>query len=828
MTTAGAAQASPPRIDFDPGHPPRVMRSAKVEHGPAVTPPAERTAPDDESLDTPSSSGVDHALIYGLAIALVVILSLTLFALLLQRLVRQRTAQLAAAKAHLEATLDTIPDLLFEVDQEGRYLGCHASHPELLAAPVEALIGRTIAEMLPPDAAAICHAALTEADATGFSFGRTIRLDVPDGRHWFELSVSKKQVAEPRFIILSRDITSRMHTEQKLERMTQLYAALSQCNQAIVRCQNEDELFPIICRDAIAYGGFKMAWVGLIDEIRHCVVPVAKFGAGNDYLDTLDISTLSTEPTGQGPIGRAIRANTPFWCQDFQHDPVTALWHERGKRYGWGALAALPLTCEGKVVGVFNIYDSEPGSFDETAQNLLVEMAMDIGFALERFARARAHAEATSTIERMANFDALTGLPNRTLLQDRAHQSFANASRSGQHVAVMFLDLDHFKNINDSLGHAVGDQLLCAVAHRLLAAVREQDTVARWGGDEFVLLLPDTTAAGATRIAEKLMTTLSTPHRLDHHEMSSTPSIGIALYPTDGSDFGTLARAADTAMFRAKQEGRSAFRFFTAELEARSRRFLELENALRLALRKNELFLHYQPQIALADDRVIGAEALLRWQHPTLGMVSPAEFIPVAEQSGQILDIGAWVMHEAMRQAKAWQDAGLPLTISINLSAAQFRQRHLLEQISALLAETGLPSHCLELEITESLAMENPQAAVEIVDALHAQGIRFSIDDFGTGYSSLAYLKRFKVNKLKIDQSFVRDIASDPDDRAIVATIISLAQHLGFTTIAEGVETRQQLDYLRQQGCEGVQGYFLSRPVPAVELEAFVRARNGV
>jgi diguanylate cyclase (GGDEF)-like protein/PAS domain S-box-containing protein len=804
---------------------------AEVEQGFAAISPQERAALNDAWLGRALPSALNDKLLYGLMLVLGLAALLAGVALVLRQAIKQRTAQLTVAKAQLEATLAAIPDPLFEVDREGRYLGVSTQHPELLAAPIATLLGRTLAEVLPREAAAICHAALDEARATGFSFGRTIRLETPAGLRWFELSVSRKQQSESRFsfIILSRDITARIEAEQKLERMTRLYDALSQCNQAIVRCQNEDQLLPIICRDAVTRGGFKMAWVGRIDEVQQRVVPVARYGEGHEYLDGIEISILPDQPTGQGPVGRAIRSNTPCWCQDFQNDPITTPWHERGKQFGWGSSAALPLTCNGKVVGTFNVYESKTNAFDEAERNLLVEMALDISFALERFAHERASAEAARTIEHLANFDALTALPNRALLQDRAHQAFANASRSGQHVAVMFLDLDHFKNINDSLGHAVGDQLLCAVAARLQASVREQDTVARWGGDEFVLLLPDTTATGATRIAEKLMAALSAPYRLDHHDLNRTSSIGIALYPADGSDFEALAKAADTAMFRAKQQGRNAFSFFTAELEARSRRFLEVENALRQALRRNEFFLHYQPQIALADARVTGAEALLRWQHPVLGLISPAEFIPIAEASGQILDLGDWVLREATRQAKAWQDAGLPpLTVAVNLSTAQFHHRHLAEQVRDLLAATGLPPHRLEFEITESLAMENPQAAIETIDAMHAQGVAFSIDDFGTGYSSLAYLKRFKVSKLKIDQSFVRDIASDEDDRAIVATIIALAQHLGFTTIAEGVETQEQLDYLRLHGCEKVQGYFFSRPLLADEFEAFVRARNGV
>jgi EAL domain-containing protein (putative c-di-GMP-specific phosphodiesterase class I) len=355
--------------------------------------------------------------------------------------------------------------------------------------------------------------------------------------------------------------------------------------------------------------------------------------------------------------------------------------------------------------------------------------------------------------------------------------------------------------------------------------VREQDTVSRWGGDEFILLLTDCSAEGATRVAEKLLAAFNVPFHADHHEFNTTPSIGIALYPGDGKDFDTLVQAADTAMYRAKQDGRNTFRFFTTALQARSQRFLLLESALRTALKNDEFFLHYQPQFAVADGRLTGAEALVRWRHPSLGLISPAEFIVVAELSGQILPLGAWVMRQAIRQLKAWHDEGLPnLNIAVNLSAAQFRQSNLVQQATSMLAETGLEPRYLELELTESLTMEDPQTAITIIDELQATGIAIAIDDFGTGYSSLAYLKRFNISKLKIDQSFVRDIASDPNDRAIVTAIITMAHSLGYATIAEGVETAEQLSFLREHGCHGVQGYYFSKPLPAEEFKAFVLA----
>ncbi|MHB1189176.1 bifunctional diguanylate cyclase/phosphodiesterase [Thiobacillus sp.] len=436
------------------------------------------------------------------------------------------------------------------------------------------------------------------------------------------------------------------------------------------------------------------------------------------------------------------------------------------------------------------------------------------------------HKAAQARIQRLAHFDPLTGLPNWVLLNDRVNHDLSAAQRHRTQLVVMFVDLDHFKNVNDTLGHRIGDALLIAVATRLKAAMREIDTVSRQGGDEFVLILPDTDADGAAHVAGKLLEAVAQPYQIESFELTVTLSIGIALYPGDGEDFEVLSQCADAAMYRAKHDGRNTYRFFTTEMQARSAKNLHMENALRRALERKQLLLHYQPQISLRDGRVVGMEALLRWQHPELGMIPPADFIPLAEESGQILQIGEWVLRSAVRQMKGWMDAGLaPMVIAVNLSAVQFRHPHLPELVTRILDEEKLAPQYLELELTEGVAMEDAPAAIAVMDRLHARGIRMSIDDFGTGYSSLSYLKRFKVYKLKIDQSFVRDISQDPEDRAIVSAIISLASSLGLQTIAEGVETEGQLAFLREQGCSEVQGYYFSKPLPADEFEAFMRTR---
>jgi diguanylate cyclase (GGDEF)-like protein/PAS domain S-box-containing protein len=428
---------------------------------------------------------------------------------------------------------------------------------------------------------------------------------------------------------------------------------------------------------------------------------------------------------------------------------------------------------------------------------------------------------AEQQVLKLARYDGLTGLPNRNMFIDELERTLARARRHGERFALFFIDLDRFKNINDSLGHGAGDQLLKVMATRLRELLRESDLVARLGGDEFVVLLDGAVEAAALgQVARKALAAIGEPVAIDARSYQVTGSIGISLYPDDGDDAATLLKNADAAMYLAKDRGKNNYQFYTAQLAAQSAQQFALEADLRAGLPRDELQLHYQPKVRLGDGRLVGMEALLRWMHPQRGLLAPGAFVTLAEDSGLILPIGQWVLRAACRQVRAWRDVGLPVPrIAINLSARQFADDTLVDEVRDALAAQGLEPAALEVEITESVLMADPQAANRTLQGLHALGVHIAIDDFGTGYSSLAYLKRFPAQTVKIDRSFVKGLPLDHDDAAITQAVIAMAHSLGLDVVAEGVETQAQLDFLRQLGCDQAQGYLIGRPMPADQLQ---------
>jgi diguanylate cyclase (GGDEF)-like protein/PAS domain S-box-containing protein len=893
----------------------------------------------------------------------------------------------------------------------------------------------------------------------------------------FMVDVSCQKLENDNYFLNVHDLTERKKNEARIKQLTRLYQALSQVNQAIVRMDNESDLFPLVCQCAVDFGGMKMAWIGQLDKNTSKIIPIAVYGSGVEYIQDLTFSILENSPDGQGPTGTALRENRVIIVNDYMSDPITKRWHDRATEFGWKSAATFPIQRNGKPFAVLNVYNTAIQGFDEEATNLLMELTTDVSFALDnfdheaqrlhlthdlknaydrirhilnvspaiiyslkaqpdsgdfivdfighniekltgyatkdwhtpqfwinhvhpddkavvlqaqntliengslnhqyRFMHADGHviwiddqlmlirdsagkpieavgawlditddkiaeellrvnaqvfefsregiittdadnkiltinkafteitgytAEdvigknprilasgttnkafyknmwqhindkgywqgevlnrrkdgeffserlsistvrdqdgkitqhigiisdlsehklAEQRIEFLSNFDPLTQLPNRNLLRDRAKLALAAAKRGKTAMALIYLDLDRFKIVNESLGLSVGDALLKELAKRLLYALRPEDTLSRQGGDEFIILLPETDAEGAAHVAKKMLDIVSKPFTFSEQRIILTSSIGIAEFPQDGDSFVQLAQSADAALYSAKQAGRNNFQFFTQKMHEQAYEVLQIENELRQALEQNEFELYYQPQVDTVTKRIIGAEALIRWQHPKKGLVMPSSFIPIAEESSLINEIGNWVIITALEQLAKWQAAGIAIVpVAVNLSIVQFRQDSLFESICNALRETKIDPAMLELEMTESIAMEDSERTIRVLGQLSALGVHLSIDDFGTGYSSLNYLKRFKIDKLKIDQSFIRDMEHHPEDAAIIIAIIGMAKGLNFKTIAEGVETEQQLEFLSLNRCDEIQGYLFSKPLPTKDFELLLR-----
>lgn len=609
------------------------------------------------------------------------------------------------------------------------------------------------------------------------------------------------------------------------QRIGRMFAALSALNEAIMRAQDRDQLFSMIADAVESSGNFSSVVIATrrpgddLLKIECAVGPAAK------EMALMGFSTSSDDPRGQGLMGTAFRTRQIAASNDYLANPQFSIFHPTMAITGQRAGVAVPLTCRGESVGALLLMSGHLNSFSSEYLDLIDRFGRNISFALDNFAAAEERRVADERIQYLATHDEMTGLPNRATFSHMLNASIRASARHNRQFAVLFIDLDRFKLINDTLGHAAGDALLIETGRRITSCLRAEDIVARLGGDEFVVILSEIASQDdVAKVTRSLMLAIGTPMNLSGHECRVTASIGIAMYPDHGTDEQTLTRRADMAMYGAKQDGKDTFSVFNnQEIQAQSVERLEMEASLRHALERDEFRVHYQPKLDLATGQVCGVEALIRWQHPALGMVSPDRFISLAEETGLIIPIGRWVLREACRQYMAWQASGVgPVRMAVNLSPRQFSHASLLSDIDAALAESGMPSSMLQLEVTESMMMRNVERAIVLLDAIRARGCWLAIDDFGTGYSCMSLLKRLPVHCLKIDRSFVSGLPTDQEDAAITQAIISMAKALSLTVVAEGVETAEQKAFLDRQACDEMQGYLFSKPLPADELAALL------
>ena len=618
----------------------------------------------------------------------------------------------------------------------------------------------------------------------------------------------------------------KVRTESQKERLTRMLAALSATNEAIIRASSRAELFALVCEAAAKGGKFTLTSIAMVKPDSEYLDVVAAAGPTASSARQATISTSAARPEGRGLCGSAIRSQQACIINDYLGDPRAAAFHGTARNDGTNSGASFPLWVHGQIVGVMSFMSREKDTFTPEFAELLQRLVDNVSFALENFDRADEKTKADERIEYLASHDSLTNLPNREMFNGMLRRAIDGAARYQRRFALLFIDLDRFKVINDSLGHDAGDMLLVEIGGRLRRALRSTDVVARLGGDEFVVILEETAERHEVEhIAGELLSVLSQPLQLSGHECQTTASIGIAIYPSDGTDMQTLTKNADMAMYLAKEDGKNGFRFFTKEIKTQSIERLTLESALRRALERDQFSLHYQPKIDMASGQITGVEALLRWNHPDLGTVSPGQFIPLAEETGLIVPIGRWVLEEACAQNMAWQRRGLrPVTMAVNLSPRQFADPHLLHDVDEALLASGMSPVLLQLEVTESMVMRNVSRAIRLLDAIQGRGIRLAIDDFGTGYSSMSLMKQFPIDTIKIDRSFVRDLPVDSEDQAIAQAIISMGKALGMTVIAEGVETVEQETFLRNHACDEMQGFLFSEPLPARQMADLLRA----
>lgn len=613
--------------------------------------------------------------------------------------------------------------------------------------------------------------------------------------------------------------------QRNMVRLQNMFAALSATNEAILRTKAPEELYQRVCDAAVNNGKFTTTMILKPNPDSGWMEIQAMTSVGEDMMRNYRMSIDAALPEGQGTVGTAYRSGKSSLRNNMVSDPRMTPWRERAVKAGIAAVAAVPLLREGKAVGVILFHSREAAAFDEETVELLERMAENVVFAIDNFEREAERKLGEERIQFLATHDVLTGLPNRVMFSHVLNVTLEAAKRYRRRFALLFIDLDRFKFINDTLGHEAGDTLLKEIAARFKQTLRSSDAIARLGGDEFVLLIQEMNNSDQAEIvARKILASAIEPMMLAGQECQISASIGIAMFPEDGGDEQTLTKSADVAMYHAKQEGKNNYQFYSQDIKTHSAQRIALESNLRLAMERNELSLHYQPKIDLNAGAITGVEALLRWNSPVMGLVPPAQFLAIAEETGSIVPIGLWVLRTACSQNVAWQNEGLPsLRVAVNLSVRQLSDDSLLRNIALILDETGMAPELLELEITESMVIENPENTIKFLTAIKQMGVRVAIDDFGTATMLLRELKHFPIDTLKVHRSVVGDLANKAEDQAIAQSMIAMGKSLSVTVVAKGVETVEQQNFLRDHYCDQMQGFYFSEPLPAAELAALLR-----
>ncbi len=844
--------------------------------------------------------------------------------------------ELLESQSRLEATLDTLPDLLFEVDGDGNYLSVHARDKRKLAAPAHDLAGRNVRDVMPPAAADECLRVIREAAQRGTSDDGRICLPLPEGERHFGLSVARKfnpDGAPDSFLVLSRDITKTVEQERRiaheaalnaamltlqldtggddehgfLRRGVELAESLTGSAMAFIHFVSDDEenlelvtwsaatlrehrggleeshypvsragiwadalrrREPVVVNDYGSVPGRKGLPDGHAPLQRMASVPVfdggrvrMQLGVANktaDYTE-FDVQTLQLLANGVWDLVRRRRQDVTIHrlSEALEQSPYPVLITDSAARIQY----ANPSFCRVSGYAAAEVIGRNPrllrsgltpvatyealwrqlsagkpwqGEFINRRKNgatyterTAIYPILDRNGKVSNYV---AHKEdvtlqkkAEERILQLSHYDQLTGLLNKAAFDARLIEAVAGAAREHERLSLVWLDLDNFKAVNDSLGHMTGDELLVKLANRLRRILGNEVALGRHSGDAFVAIFRNVEQNQLALLVREALDGLQVPATIDDTQLSISASAGIASYPEDAADAASLAKAAEVAMYRVKQEGRNGLRFYAPDMQEHTSRSLQMSVGLKQAIANGELHLMFQPQLSLVEDRLIGAEALLRWLHPQWGNVPPAVFIPLAEQGGAIAEIGSWVFEQVALQLARWRQAGCgDLVIAVNVSAVQFSQPDFVDETLAIVHRAGVPPQAIEIELTEAVALRHPESVAQKIERLHHEGFRISIDDFGTGYSSLAYLKRLSLDKIKIDQSFVRDVTTDADDQAIVTAIVQMAHGLGLSTIAEGVETEAQAEFLRNKGCDAIQGYWYSRPLDPAGFEALL------